>query len=326
MIVEAKIAENIKVKPFLRNNPKVRNANVPVEFSPEQVKEFIKCKDDPVYFIRNYVKILSISLNKYVPFNLYDYQENMIETFDNNRFVISKFPRQCGKSTTFIAFALHQLMFKSNFQIAILANKAPTARKILSLMKKAYEECPYWLKQGVEEYNKGTVIFENGSRIVAESTSADSIRGDTFNILFLDEFAHIGATLAEEFFDSVYPTIASGDNTKVFIVSTPKGMNHFYKMWVDAEEGRSSYVPLEIAWNDVPGRDEEYKKETIANLKGGETSWLQEYECVWGNSIITIRNKETGKIEDISLEQFYDRLYYVGFKKIIYWIKFPFYK
>ena len=146
-----------------------------------------------------------------------------------------------------------------------MANKGQTARELLGRWRLAYENLPLWLQQGVVEWNKGNIELENGSKILASSTSSSAIRGGTFNIIFLDEFAFVPDNIAEEFFRAVYPTISSGNKTKVLIVSTPNGMNQFYKMWTNAVDGRSDYVPIDVHWSQVPGRDEKWKEQTIRN-------------------------------------------------------------
>ena len=267
-------------------NPNLKNSNVQLEFSPDQVKELVKCATDPKHFIENYVQIVHVD-HGLVPFKLYDYQEEMVKIFHNNRFVISKLPRQSGKSTTIVSYLLHYILFNENVAVAILANKGNTARELLSRMQMSFEHLPSWLQQGVTVWNKGNVELENGSKILAAATSSSAVRGSSFNIIFLDEFAHVDPpSLADEFFNSVYPTISSGNTTKVFIVSTPYGMNKFYKMWIDAEEGRNTYVPFSVNWSDVPGRDDAWKQETIRNTS--ERQWRQEFECEFLGSTNTL--------------------------------------
>ena len=258
-------------------NPLLKAAHVRVEYTEDSLKEYLKCKDDPIHFCNDYVKIVHVD-HGLVNFDMYDYQEDMIDKFHNNRFVICKMPRQSGKTTTIISYLLHFALFHENVNVAILANKGSTARDILERLKTAYENLPKWLQQGVVIWNKGNIELENGSKVIAASTSSSAVRGSSFNIIFLDEFAHIDPpSLADQFFTSVYPTISSGQTTKVFIVSTPKGLNMFYKLWNDAEEGRSDYVPIDIHWSQVPGRDQKWKEETIRNTS--EVQFSQEYEC-----------------------------------------------
>ena len=266
-------------------NPNLKKANVAQEWTKEEVKEYTKCMEDPVYFIENYIRIVSLD-EGLIPFDLYSFQKEMVGTFHKNRFTICKLPRQSGKSTTIIAYILHYVLFNPTVNVAILANKAAVARDLLSRLQLAYEHLPKWLQQGVMSWNKGSLELENGSKILASSTSASAVRGGSYNIIFLDEFAYVPANVAEQFFSSVYPTISSGKTTKVIIVSTPHGMNMFYKLWVDAEEQRNSYIPIDVHWSEVPGRDEAWKTETIKNTS--ESQFNTEFECEFLGSIDTL--------------------------------------
>jgi hypothetical protein len=275
-------------------NSNLKAAGVNVNFSPEQIEEYVKCSQDPLYFIKNYVKIVSLDKGL-VPFEPYDFQEEMIKTIHENRFVIGKLPRQTGKSTTIISYLLHYVLFNQSMSVAILANKLNTARELLGRLKLAYEYLPMWLQQGVVEWNKGSIVLENGSKILASATSSSAVRGGSFNYIFLDEFAYVPQNVAEEFFSSVYPTITSGQSTKVTIISTPKGLNMFYRFWVNAskkpgEEGKNEYVPIEVHWSDVPGRDEKWKKQTISNTS--EEQFRTEFECEFLGSMHTLVHPE----------------------------------
>ena len=266
-------------------NPNLKKANVAQEWTKEELQEYQRCMDDPQHFVENYIMIVSLD-EGLVPSKLYDFQKDMIGTFHNNRFTICKLPRQSGKSTTIIAYLLHYVLFNPSVNVAILANKAATARDLLGRLQLAYEHLPKWLQQGVMSWNKGSLELENGSKILASSTSASAVRGGSYNIIFLDEFAYVPSNVAEQFFSSVYPTISSGKTTKVMIVSTPHGMNMFYKLWTDAENQRNTYIPIEVHWSEVPGRDEEWKKETIKNTS--EQQFNTEFECQFLGSIDTL--------------------------------------
>ena len=266
-------------------NPNLKNVGQVIEWTEETLTEYMKCKEDPEYFIKNFVKIIHVDRGL-VPFEMYDYQEDMIRKFNDNRFVICKMPRQTGKSTTIIAFLLHYVLFNESVNVAILANKGAVARELLSRLQLAYENLPKWLQQGAVVWNKGNIEVENGSKVIAAATSSSAVRGSSFNIIFLDEFAHVPQNIAESFFTSVYPTISSGESTKVLIVSTPLGMNMFYKMWIEAEEGRNDYVPIEVHWSDMPGRDLKWKEETIRNTS--EVQFTQEFECEFVGSTYTL--------------------------------------
>ncbi len=256
-------------------NPRLKSVGQPVEWTKESVQEYKKCMESPEYFIKHYVKVIHVDRGL-IPFDMYPYQEKMVQTFNDERFVICKMPRQSGKSTTIISFLLHYILFNENVQCAVLANKLSTARELLGRLQLAYENLPKWMQQGVVVWNKGNIELENGSKILAAATSSSAVRGSSFNIIFLDEFAHVPNNIADQFFTSVYPTISSGESTKVFIVSTPLGLNMFYKMWIDAEEGRNSYVPIEVHWAETPGRNEKWRNETLKNI--GETQFTQEFE------------------------------------------------
>ena len=266
-------------------NPNLKKVNTKVEFTKEQIKEYQKCEKDPLYFMLNYVQIVSLD-EGLVPFNMYNFQKHIVRTIHSNRFTICKLPRQSGKSTTTISYLLHYALFNPNSNIAILANKSQTARDILGRLQLAYENLPKWLQQGVINWNKGNIELENKSTIVAAATSSSAIRGGSFNIIFLDEFAFVPANIAEMFFSSVYPTISSGKNTKMIIVSTPHGMNMFYKLWTDANNKQNDYVPIEVHWSEVPGRDEKWKEETIRNTSPEQ--FQSEFECEFLGSIDTL--------------------------------------
>ena len=266
-------------------NPNLKKAHTSSRFTKKQIKEVMSCLESPKYFIENYLKIVTIDKGL-VPFEMYDFQRKMVDTFHDNRFTICKLPRQSGKSTIIVSYLLHYVLFNDNVNVAILANKSSTARDLLGRLQLAYEHLPKWMQQGVLNWNKGSLELENGSRIVAASTSSSAVRGSTFNIIFLDEFAYVPNNIAEEFFSSVYPTISSGKSSKVMIVSTPHGMNMFYKMWVDATNKNNNFVPVEVHWSEVPGRDDKWKEETIKNTS--EAQFQTEFECEFLGSVDTL--------------------------------------
>ncbi len=266
-------------------NPNLKKANVAQEFTQEQILEFYACRNDPIYFAKKYVKIVSLD-EGLTPFKPYHFQEKLIKNFHESRFNICKMPRQTGKSTTCVSYLLHYVVFNDSVNVGILANKAATARELLGRLQTAYENLPKWMQQGIISWNRGSLELENGSKILAASTSASAVRGMSFNILFLDEFAFVPNHIADSFFSSVYPTITSGKSTKVIIVSTPHGMNHFYRLWHDAERGKNEYVPTDVHWSEVPGRDEKWKASTIANTS--EAQFKVEFECEFLGSVDTL--------------------------------------
>jgi len=270
-------------------NPLLKSAHVPQDWTEEQVGEYIRCQQDPLHFVTEHIKIVSLD-EGLINFDVRDYQEDMINRFHNERFVICKMARQSGKSTTILAYLLHYILFNENVSVAILANKKTTAMELLGRLQLAYEHMPKWLQQGILIWNKGNIELENGSKILASSTSGSAIRGGSFNIIFLDEFAFVPSNISEEFFSSVYPTISSGKTTKVFIVSTPNGMNLFYKLWTDAEEKNNDYSPISVHWSQVPDRDQEWKEKTIRNTS--ERQFQQEFECSFLGSSNTLISTE----------------------------------
>jgi len=266
-------------------NPNLKKANVTEEFSKKEIAEYLKCANDPVYFIANYIQIVSLDKGL-VPFDMYHFQEDMVKKFHSERFNIAKLPRQSGKSTIVTSYLLWYVLFNANVNVAILANKAATAREMLGRLQLSYENLPKWLQQGILGWNKGSLELENGSKILAASTSASAVRGMSFNVIFLDEFAFVPNHIADQFFSSVYPTISSGKSTKVIIISTPHGMNMFYKLWHDAERGTNEYNPTEVHWSEIPGRDDAWKEQTIRNTS--EQQFRVEFECEFLGSVDTL--------------------------------------
>lgn len=286
-----------KLKTY-KANPNLKAHNVSMPFTKEQVAELSRCYKDPVYFIENYVKIVNID-NGLVLFKLYDFQKGMVRHILENDKVIMKMSRQVGKTTTTAACVLWYLIFNEFKTCAILANKNSTAREIISRIQLMYEHLPKWMQVGVVEWNKSSFVLGNNSRCLSSATSSSAIRGTSINFLLLDEFGFVPDGQAIEFFESVYPTISSGKNTKIAMVSTPKGLNHFYKFWSDAVSGKSEFKAFEAKWNDVPGRDEEWKRKTISNI--GEESWKQEFECEFLGSSGTLIS--TNKLKGIVVEE-----------------------
>jgi phage terminase large subunit-like protein len=253
-------------------NPNIKKVNLVENYTEDQIEEYIKCSKDPIYFIEKYIKIISVDKGL-IPLILRDYQKTIILSLWKNRNSILLAARQAAKTTTVASFLLWYAIFTSDKDIAILANKAATAREILSRITLALENLPFFLQPGVKALNKGSLEFGNNSKIFAAATSSDSIRGKSCALIYIDEYAFVDN--AEEFFKSTFPTISSGNETKTIISSTPNGMNHYYKLWRDAVEKRNNFVPMEISWNMVPGRDENWKREQMEIL--GEHGFRQEY-------------------------------------------------
>ena len=255
-------------------NQFVKKANIEHNFTGEQVKEYLKCKNDIIYFIRTYCKIVTLDrgLELFQPF---DYQIRMIEAFENNKFVVNLLPRQMGKTAIVAAYLLHYAMFNEDKMIGILANKALVAREILSRIQRMYENLPMWIQPGVKEWNKGSMELGNGSILMSSATSSSSIRGFAFNIIYLDEFAHISNQI--HWWESTYPVISSGSDSKVIITSTPNGLDLFYKIYTEAEQGINNFTPVKVDWWEHPKRDEAWKEETLRNI--GYEQFEQEFLC-----------------------------------------------
>ena len=277
-----------------QGNPLVKKVGAQIQFTKEQVEEFVKCAQDPFYFIEKYMKIVTIDSGVQV-IKLYDFQREMINKFINEKFVLAKCARQSGKTIGVESFILWSILFKDNYRVGMFANKFDTSKKILKEIKYSYEQLPMWLQQGVVTWNKHSIELENGSSITSSSTSGDAGRSRTYNLVFLDEFAFVPDYVAADFFTAVYPTISSGKNTKVIIISTPNGLNFFYRMWVEAQEGRSNYELFEANWRAVPSRDDDWAAETVANV--GEKAFQQEYECDFLGSSNTLIS--TTKIKEL---------------------------
>lgn len=272
---------------YYNNNKNLKAEGVQLPFTEFQVQEIRKCARDPIYFIKNYVKIVDLDFGL-VPFDLWPYQEQLVKLCQVNRFVIAKMARQIGKSTTIVALLLWHFCFEEFYRIAILANKGDNAKKLLEKLKLAFEHLPLWLKPGVVEWNKKSIKADNGNEIVADSTSGNAGRSGSFNFILLDEFAFVEPGIQDDFFTSVFPTISSGKTTKLVIISTPKGMEKFYKLWKAAIEGKSSFIPFEVHWSDHPRRDEKWKQEQLEIFT--EEEFRQEYECEFlGSSNTLIR-------------------------------------
>jgi hypothetical protein len=266
-------------------NKNLKRADVKIQYTQEQIQEYLKCANDIEYFCEKYVKIVSVDRGL-INFAPYEYQKEMYKEFEDHRFTICKMPRQVGKTTGVVGYLLHKVLFNENYNIAVLANKERQSREILSRIQLAYEWLPKWMQQGIVEWNKGNIELENGSKILASSTSSSAIRGQSYNLIYLDEFAFVPRNIQDQFFASVFPTISSGKSSKLIITSTPNGMNLFYKLWVDSENGRNDYARVSVHWSDVPGRDEKWKEETIKNTSIDQ--FRQEFECEFLGSANTL--------------------------------------
>ena len=266
-------------------NASLKKIGVSISFSEEQVLEYQKCSEDPVYFIDNYCYIVTLD-HGLQPFKLYDCQKKKVKVIHENRKVILMEGRQQGKTTTAAAYILWYTIFQEAKSVAILANKSSTAREIMSRYQLMYENLPMWMQQGVKTWNKGDVELENGSKVFTSATTASGIRGKSVNMLYIDEAAIIPNNIAEAFFTAVYPVISAGQTTKILITSTPLGYNHFWKFWNDSQNKRNDFVPMFIPYWEIPGRNEAWAEEQRRQL--GDLKYNQEVLCKFLGSALTL--------------------------------------
>lgn len=266
-------------------NPLLKKARKQISWTPEMLQEYLKCAQDPIYFAEKYIQIVHVDKGL-IPIRLYDYQKEIITKTINNRRVTVVTSRQAGKTTTAAAIILHYILFNDHKTVALLANKGDAAREILDRIKLSFESLPDWLQQGVVEWNKGSIELENGCKVIAAATSSSAIRGKSISLLYIDEAAFVEGW--DEFFASVFPTISSGETTKILFTSTPNGLNHFYKTCMGAKEGTNGYQYIEVPWQRVPGRDEKWRQETLAAMDFDYEKFAQEFECAWLGSSGTL--------------------------------------
>jgi len=270
---------------FYNSNPNLKAAGVSVAFTEEQVHEYVKCSKDPVYFIEKYARIVSLD-DGVVPFKMFPYQKRIIESIHNNKNTLGKLFRQAGKSTIVAAYFAWYVLFNENKTAVILANKQAIAIEIFGRVQFIIESLPQWLQQGVVEWNKKSLVLENGSRCVASATSASAVRGMSINLLLCDEFAHLHPNLADEFIASVFPTLSSSESSKLVIISTPNGLNHYHKLWVEAVNGNNDFKTVEGHWRENPRRSQEWADSQQKKL--GEVKFRQEIECSFEGSSYTL--------------------------------------
>ena len=266
-------------------NPNLKAVGYQHDFTKEQLEEFVRCSEDPIYFIENYCKIVTLDRGLQ-PFKLYDCQKRKVDFIMNNRKTILMEGRQQGKTITSAACILHYTIFQDNKNVAIMANKTAAAREVLSRYQIMYENLPIWMQQGVKTWNKGDVDLENGSRVFTSATTTSGIRGKSVNWLYIDEAAIIPNNIADEFFASVYPTISAGETTKILLTSTPLGYNHFWKFWNEAEKGTNGFENMFVHYTEIPGRDEKWAEEQFKLL--GEVKYNQEVLCEFLGSTNTL--------------------------------------
>lgn len=266
-------------------NPLLKKTRKQITWTPDQVQEWLKCAQDPIYFAEKYIHVVHVDKG-FIKIELYDYQKEIIQKISDSRRVTVVTSRQAGKTTTAACIILHYILFNKHKLVGLLANKGDAAREILDRIKLAYEALPDWLQQGVVEWNKGSIQLENGCKVIAAATSSSAIRGKSCSLVYIDEAAFVENW--DEFFQSVYPTISSGEDTKLLFTSTPNGLNHFYKTCEGARKGTNGYQYVEVPWQRVPGRGEKWHQETLEALDFDMEKFRQEFECEFQGSSGTL--------------------------------------
>lgn len=276
---------------------KLKPANQPIKYNKEQLQELVTCAKDPLYFMEKYMFVQHSTKGK-IPFKAYEYQKSLINGFQQHRNVIAMIPRQSGKTTSAAGFLLHYAFFNSDVTILIAANKFKAANEIMLRIKYAYEEMPNFIRPGVSEYNVTSIRFDNGSRILATTTTPDSGRGLSISLLYLDEFAFVKPKMATEFWSAMAPTLATGG--KCIITSTPQSdEDMFAEIWRNATTtvdengnetldgvGINGFKAYKAHYSDVPGRDEEWANKERAKI--GTEKFQREYECVFAGEESTL--------------------------------------
>lgn len=283
----------------------LRGAGEQIPMTEEEMKEYIKCSQDIFHFAKYFTIIGPAGEEK---MTLRPYQEKIMKVFcaripgKNNRIVMMG--RQTGKTTLATLYILWYALFHKSKNIAVLANKAAQASEILLRIKNAYIKLPLWLQQGLRKWNNGEILMENETKIFCGASSSSSVRGKSIDLLLVDEFAFIDDNMATAFMQSVFPTQAAKKDAMMILISTPKGMNHFYDIWQKAKTGKNSFIPCKVQWNEVEGRDEAWLEKQIRD--NGPIFVEQEYKCLTGDQTVTIQNT-SGLIEEITLEELYLR-------------------
>lgn len=269
----------------------LRSIDEAVELEQWQIEEYIRCKKDIIYFAEKYFKIINIDEGE-ITIQLREYQKKILKAFfepqDNKRHCAVLAGRQVGKSTISTVYILHYALFNADKTIAILANKETTAIEILDRIKLAYSKLPLWLQLGIHNdgWNKKSIKLENNTKIIVAATSKSAISGLSISLLYIDEFAKIQDSLAQDFMDSVFPTIMSAKTSRIMIISTPTGLNHWYRIWKSSISGENDFFPIKINWWEIPGRDDEFRKSIIRNF--GKNHWNQEYAASFIGSSKTL--------------------------------------
>ena len=274
-----------KSTPFYEGNPNLRKGNIVFNYTDEEIREIKKCAKDIVYFANTYCTVMTDHGLQTI--NLRPYQEEMLRQFQAERFNVCLASRQVGKTICSSIFIAWYSVFNFDKNSLILSNKGATTREIIDKGKTILEHLPFFIKPGTLKWDVFNSKFDNGCRIIGQTTTKKAAIGFTIHLLFMDEFAHIPANFVDTFYENVYPTVSASINSKVIITSTPNGFNKFYDIYTAADRGLSEYVPFRVDWWDVPGRDDTWMRQEVANL-GSEEAFNRQYgnQFIAGSSLL----------------------------------------
>lgn len=297
---------------YYKNKKGLRGEGVELRLTEEQFEEIKKCSKDINYFLENYVKVVHPDYGK-IFFEPREFQKELFDLIDNNSNVMSMVARQSGKSIGIGGYVLHYITFNPDKVVDIVSNKESSAKKLLKKIKDMYRELPMFLQSGIVEWNKTSIELDNGCKVIVEATTEDAGTGDTVNLFICDEFAKVPKSIADDFMKSVLPTLSAGKTQKLVIITTPKGMNFFYRLWRKEENSENpEYVQYIKDWTANPERNEEWKKSEIRKL--GKSGFAQEYECVTGDTIVTIKEEYTDYIRETRIDDLYDLMAYNNYR------------
>lgn len=294
---------------MFKKDPNLRGPGELVEMEADTMQEYLRCSQDIFHFCKYFHIVAADGEHSIV---LREYQERLMKclvtkyrrqdgSIRNNR--IFMMGRQSGKTTIATVYLLWYALFHESKTIAILANKESQALEIMMRIQLAYYALPMWLQQGLRKFNNSEILMENGTRIFAAASSSSAIRGKTVDLMLVDEFAHLDNNIADSFMKSVFPTQASRPDSMLLLISTPKGLNHFYEIWQKAKTGESDFVPAKVQWWEIDGRDEAWKNRQIKEF--GQVFFAQEFACLDGEEEVTVETPE-GEVMTITLKDLYE--------------------
>lgn len=300
-----KDSDNIRTRYMRLKN--LRRANIKTQYTPEMIAEWKRCRKDIVYFAETYCAITHIDYGT-IKVQLRDYQKDMLKIMHENRMSAHKLSRQLGKTTAVAIFLAHYVCFNKDKAVGILAHKGSMAVEVLERTKQAIELLPDFLQPGIVEWNKKSIVLENGSSIGAYASSPDAVRGNSFSFIYIDECAFIQNWT--DCFLAIQPVISSGRESKMIMTTTPNGLNHFYDIWQSAIDGKSGYVPYEAVWHSVKERlynkadifDDGYEWSSQAIAGSSLEQFLQEHNAeFFGSSGTLIRATTLSRLSFIDV-------------------------